>query len=107
MGVTKKFGFAFRINELADILKAMGNPARLKIIQYLMANTSANATEILQVLPLAQSTVSKHLADLKRVKLLNSKIKGSAIYYSINEKTWNKFQDFLQSEINFELDTIN
>ena len=104
MGVTKKFGFAFRINELADILKAMGNPARLKIIQFLMANTSANATEILHVLPLAQSTVSKHLADLKRVKFLNAKIKGSAIYYSINEKTWNKFQDFLKSEISIDYD---
>jgi DNA-binding transcriptional ArsR family regulator len=40
-----------------------------------MANNTANATEILQVLPLAQSTVSKHLSDLRRVRLVNSKIK--------------------------------
>ena len=40
MGITKTFGFAFKINEMADILKALGNPARLKIIQFLMANAS-------------------------------------------------------------------
>jgi DNA-binding transcriptional ArsR family regulator len=102
MGITKKFGFSFKINELAEILKVMGNPARLKIIQFLMANNTANATEILQVLPLAQSTVSKHLSDLRRVRLVNSKIKGSSVYYSINEKTWTQFQEFLHSEIKRE-----
>jgi hypothetical protein len=34
MGITKTFGFAFRINEMADVLKALGNPARLKIIHH-------------------------------------------------------------------------
>jgi DNA-binding transcriptional ArsR family regulator len=36
MGITKTQGFSFKINDLADILKAMGNPARLKILQFLM-----------------------------------------------------------------------
>ena len=100
MGITKTFGFAFKINQMADILKALGNPARLKIIQFLMDTPSSNCGEIQVFLPLAQSTVSKHLSELKRVKLIKGKIKGSNIYYSLNQKTWEKVKDFLLSEIN-------
>lgn len=100
MGITKKFGFAFKINEMADILKALGNPARLKIIQFLMNAPASNCGDIQLVLPLAQSTVSKHLSELKRVKLINGKMKGSNIYYSINQKTWQKVSDFMLTEIN-------
>jgi DNA-binding transcriptional ArsR family regulator len=100
MGITKKFGFAFKINEMADILKALGNPARLKIIQFLMNAPASNCGDIQLVLPLAQSTVSKHLSELKRVKLINGKMKGSNIYYSLNQKTWQKVSDFMLTEIN-------
>lgn len=100
MGITKKFGFAFKINEMADILKALGNPARLKIIQFLMNAPASNCGDIQFVLPLAQSTVSKHLSELKRVKLIIGKMKGSNIYYSLNQKTWQKVSDFMLTEIN-------
>ncbi len=100
MGITKKMGFAFKINEMADILKALGNPARLKIIQFLMENPVSNCGEIQVVLPLAQSTVSKHLSELKGVKLISGKIKGNNIYYSLNLKTWNNVKGFVLSEIN-------
>ncbi|WP_395043683.1 ArsR/SmtB family transcription factor [Flavobacterium sp.] len=100
MGITKTFGFAFKINEMADILKALGNPARLKIIQFLMATPSSVCGDIIEVLPLAQSTVSKHLSELKRVKLIKGKVKGNNISYSLNEKTWEKVKDFVLTEIN-------
>ena len=100
MGITKKMGFAFKINEMADILKALGNPARLKIIQFLMANPTSNCGEMQVVLPLAQSTVSKHLSELKGVKLITGKLKGNTIYYSLNSKTWGKVKEFMLSEIN-------
>ena len=100
MGVTKTSGFAFKINEMADILNALGNPARLKIIQFLMDNPTSCCGDILEVLPLAQSTVSKHLSELKRVKLIKGKNKGNNIYYSLNIKTWEKVKDFVLTEIN-------
>ena len=100
MGITKKMGFAFKINEMADVLKALGNPARLKIIQFLMDNPTSNCGEIQVVLPLAQSTVSKHLSELKGVKLITGKMRGNNIYYSLNLKTWLKVKDFMLSEIN-------
>ena len=100
MGITKTQGLSFKINDLADILKAMGNPARLKILQYLMTTPASSCGEILEVLPLAQSTVSKHLSELKRVRLIKGKSKGNNIYYSLNPKTWDKVKEFLLSEIN-------
>lgn len=100
MGITKTQGFSFKINDLSDILKAMGNPARLKILQYLMTTPASSCGEILEVLPLAQSTVSKHLSELKRVRLIKGKSKGNNIYYSLNPKTWDKVKEFLLSEIN-------
>ncbi len=100
MGITKTFGFAFKINEMADILKALGNPARLKIIQHLMENPKCFAGDFLMVLPLAQSTVSKHIFELKRVKLIKGKNVGNNISYSLNDKTWDKVKGFLLTEIN-------
>lgn len=99
MGITKTFGFAFKINETADILKALGNPARLKIIQLLMTKPKSTCGDFLEMLPLAQSTVSKHLSELKRVKLIKGKNIGNNIYYSLNETTWQRVKDFLLNEI--------
>lgn len=99
MGITKTFGFAYKINEMADILKALGNPARLKIIQLLMAKPKSSCGDFLEMLPLAQSTVSKHLSELKRVKLIKGKNVGNNIYYSLNEKTWERVKDFVLSDI--------
>ncbi|WP_395061102.1 ArsR/SmtB family transcription factor [Flavobacterium sp.] len=100
MGITKTFGFSFKINEMADILKALGNPARLKIIQFLMTSPTSSCGDIIEVLPLAQSTVSKHLSELKRVKLIKGKNKGNNIFYSLNIKTWDKVREFVLTEIN-------
>lgn len=99
MGITKTFGFSFKINEMADVLKALGNPARLKIIQFLMTTPASSCGDIIVVLPLAQSTVSKHLSELKRVKLIKGKNQGNNIYYSLNIKTWDKVRAFVLSEI--------
>ena len=101
MGITKTFGFAFKINESSTILKAMGNPARLKMIQLLLNSKSCTCGDFLEVLPLAQSTVSKHIGELKSAKLIIGKNKGNNIYYSLNVKTWEKVKDFLMTEISY------
>lgn len=106
MGITKTFGFAFKINESATILKAMGNPARLKMIQLLLNSKSCTCGDFLEVLPLAQSTVSKHITELKNAKLIVGKNKGNNIYYSLNEKTWQKVKDFLLTEIKYSGDSF-
>ncbi len=100
MGITKTTGFSEEINEMSEILKALGHPARLAIIHYLTQSPSCVCGDIVDVLPLAQSTVSKHLSELKKVQLIKGNISGNNICYCLNQETWKKAQDFLQSIIN-------
>ena len=96
MGITKTIGFSTETNEMAEILKALGHPARLEIINFLMRSPSCICGDIVDVLPLAQSTVSKHLSELKKVGLIKGTITGNNICYCLNEETLNKIQDFIQ-----------
>ena len=99
MGITKTAGFSRKINDLSEIIRAIGHPGRLKIIQYLMHHKSCVAGDILIIMPLAQSTVSKHIYELKKVDLITGKFVGNNISYSLNKKTWQKVKDFLLTDI--------
>lgn len=96
MGITKTEGFSKEINEMSEVLKALGHPARLAIIEYLIASPSCICGDIVEVLPLAQSTVSKHLSELKKVNLIQGSISGNNICYCLNQETWRSIQDFVQ-----------
>jgi ArsR family transcriptional regulator len=95
MGITKKTGFSEETNEMAEILKALGHPARLEIVQFLMKTNSCVCGDIVEVLPLAQSTVSKHLSELKKADIIKGTITGNNICYCLNEKTIQKIQNFI------------
>ena len=95
MGATKTDFFTKRQNEVADIMKALGHPARIAIIDYLLKVDRCICGDIVNELPLAQPTVSQHLKELKNAGLIKGNIEGNAICYCINEKTFIKFQDFL------------
>lgn len=71
MGTTKRAGFESNINEISEIFKALGHPARIQIINSLLIKNNATCGEIVGILPLAQSTVSKHLLELKKANLVN------------------------------------
>lgn len=97
MGITKTEGFETRIAEMAEVLKALGHPARLAIIEHLAKTPSCICNDIVDVLPLAQPTISRHLSELKRVGLIQGTIEGKNICYCINEKGWDSVKNFVQS----------
>ena len=97
MGITKTIGFSNETNEIAEILKALGHPARLEIVQYLMKSTSCVCGDIVDILPLAQSTVSKHLSELKKVGIIKGTIEGNNICYCLDEKVITKIQEFINT----------
>jgi ArsR family transcriptional regulator len=66
---------------LAVMLKALGHPARLHIIQFLSTVTTCFCGDIVQQLPLAQSTVSQHLKILKEAGLVQGEIDGPRTCY--------------------------
>ncbi|MFD1157852.1 ArsR/SmtB family transcription factor [Roseovarius aestuarii] len=65
-------------------LKAMAHPARLKILQLLTDRGKCMCGEIVEVLPLTQSTVSQHLKILKEAGLLEGTINGPRSCYYVN-----------------------
>lgn len=97
MGITKTEHFTTTQNELAILAKAMGHPARIAIIEYLLKTESCICGDIVNELPLAQPTVSQHLKELKNAGLIKGNIEGNAICYCLNEEGFNKLKDFFET----------
>lgn len=87
MGATKTEHFTDKQNQIASIAKALGHPARIAIIEYLMKVDACICGDIVSELPLAQPTVSQHLKELKNAGIIKGNITGNAICYCIDEKT--------------------
>lgn len=90
MGLTKTEKFTKAQNELALVTKALGHPARIAILQFLMKSKSCVCGEIVDELPLSQSTVSQHLSELKKAGLIKGDIEGPSVCYCIDQKAWEK-----------------
>lgn len=90
MGLTKSEEFTRTQNDLAQLTKALGHPARIAILQYLVKTKSCVCGDIVDELPLSQSTVSQHLSELKKAGLIKGEIEGPSVCYCIDEKAWNK-----------------
>lgn len=86
MGASKTENFTDKQNEMALLAKALGHPARIAIIEYLLKVDDCICGDIVNELPLAQATVSQHLKELKSAGLIKGNIEGNAICYCINEK---------------------
>src|ERR1044072_7204785 len=101
MGLTKTEEFTKAQNELAMITKALGHPARIAILQFLVKTKSCVCGDIVEELPLSQSTVYQHLKELKIAGLIRGDIDGPSVCYCIDEKAWNKakkhLNDFMES----------
>jgi len=78
--------FAIDDVQLADIAKALSHPARIKILAILNEMNRCIVGEIVDMLPLSQSTVSQHLKELKRVGLIKGEIEGPSICYCLDEQ---------------------
>ena len=96
MGSTKSEHSTAEQNEMAILAKALGHPARIAIMEYLLSVNTCICGDIVNELPLAQATVSQHLKELKNAGLIQGTIEGNAICYCINETTLEKFNNYLQ-----------
>lgn len=95
MGITKTIGFEKKTTEMADILKVLGHPARLSIVEYLSRTDSCISGDLEHLIPLAQPTISRHLSELKRVNLIQGTISGKNICYCLNTSTWQELEEYL------------
>jgi ArsR family transcriptional regulator len=93
MAIHKKEEFTQREQDLAEFAKALAHPARIAILKILAQRNECICGEIVEVLPLAQSTVSQHLKELKNAGLIDGSVDGPRSCYCINWKAFEKFMD--------------
>jgi DNA-binding transcriptional ArsR family regulator len=96
MGLTKAEEFTVRDNRIARYAKAIAHPARVAILRILTQRQSCICGDIVEELPISQSTVSQHLKELKEAGLIQGEIDGPRICYCINAKEWAAAQSALQ-----------
>lgn len=96
MGATKTEEFALADITVAKYAKALGHPARIAILRILLDRTSCICGDIVEELPLSQSTVSQHLKELKEAGLIKGDIEGKKVCYCIDAEAWREAQQLLQ-----------
>ena len=96
MGTTKSEIFTANQNDLARLARALGHPARIAIIEFLVKTNACYCGDIVEEIGLAQATVSQHLKELKNAGIIKGNVEGTSICYCINPEIWNKLTtDFI------------
>lgn len=83
--------------DLAKLAWALAHPARVRIVRLLLNRTSCMCGEIVEEMPLAQSTVSQHLKILKETGLVQGEIDGPRVCYCINKVALAKIKKLIAS----------
>lgn len=81
---------------IAGFCKALAHPARIMIIKLLLSKDSCMCGDIVREIPLAQSTVSQHLKELKKAGLIQGNITPPKVKYCINKENWKYAQKTIQ-----------
>lgn len=76
--------------EIAKFAKALAHPMRLEILRLLSTQSCCFTGDLVEVLPIAQSTVSQHLKELKNAGLIQGEINPPKIKYCINQENWRR-----------------
>ena len=84
MGATKKHFYTHEQIEMATIFKALGHPARITIVELLLKNENLCCKDISEYIPLAQSTISRHLNVLYETGILGYEVIGNHCFYRVN-----------------------
>ncbi|MDB4919910.1 helix-turn-helix transcriptional regulator [Mucilaginibacter sp.] len=100
MGLTKTEIFTDEQNRLAIMLKALAHPARIAILQQIMAANACICGDLSIELGLAQATISQHLKELKSAGLIQGTIEGVSVCYCIEPKAWVLFKEQLNGFLN-------
>ena len=73
---------------LARFAKAMGHPVRMHVLELLSRQTCCYSGDLTEVLPIAKSTLSQHLKELKEAGLIQGEIEAPRIRYCLNRENW-------------------
>ena len=103
MGITKSEHFTEHQNTMANALKALGHPARVAIVEYLIQHKQCICGDIVSEFPLSQATISQHLRELKLAGIIQGSIEGNSKCYCLNSEVITKISQF----VGFAIDSVN
>ena len=85
---------------MARYAKAMGHPIRMYVLDLLSKQTCCYSGDLTDVLPIAKSTLSQHLKELKDAGLIQGEIEAPKIKYCLNQENWKVAQSLFSSFLN-------
>lgn len=86
MVVAKTDLFEEKLQEQANLFKALGHPARLQILQFLSQTKTCISGDISEELPLSRTTVNQHLKELKEAGLICGHVEGTKMNYCLDSE---------------------
>lgn len=95
MGATKMHFYTDHQIEMARMCKALGHPARIAIVEKLLDSDQLNCSDLRFYIPLAQSTLSRHLKELFEAGLVGYKVVGNNSYYYIQNSVFKEISSYL------------
>ncbi len=103
MAIRNKSSYSDEDIKIARFAKALGHPVRIAILRHLASLETCRFTDISNEFPLANSTVSQHLAELKQAGLIQGSIEPPRFQYCINFENWKllrkHFKEFAEIKI--------
>ncbi len=82
--------------QVARFAKALGHPVRIYILQYLSQQACCYSGDLSEILPIAKSTLSQHLKELKAAGLIQGETEAPRIRYCINKENWEMAKEMMQ-----------
>ena len=85
---------------IARFAKAMGHPVRMYVLELLSNQSCCYSGDLSEVLPIAKSTLSQHLKELKDAGLIQGEIEAPKIKYCLNQENWKLAQGLFNNLLN-------
>lgn len=85
-------GYSEEQEQLARYAKALGHPVRIRILEILAGSSCCYSGDMIDDLPIARSTLSQHLSELREAGLIQGEINPPKIKYCINRESWDRAQ---------------
>ena len=105
MGLTKSEIFTDTQNTISGFAKVFGNPARVAILEHLFVTNACICGDLVEVIGLAQATISQHLKELKNMGLIKGNVEGTSVCYCIDTENWTAMKTVFNTFLNQDLTT--
>ncbi|HEX8516571.1 MAG TPA: metalloregulator ArsR/SmtB family transcription factor [Bacteroidia bacterium] len=106
MAYSKKTEFSKDEIKASEIAKALAHPARVAILKYLAEQKACICNDLVEHLPLSQSTVSQHLKELKTAGLIQGEIDGPRVCYCIHKENWKIARSIFSDLFNLKFEAM-